>query len=36
MSDPEIKSPAERLAEQRLNRRTFLQDTSAAVAAGSF
>lgn len=35
MSDSETKGPAERIAEQRLNRRTFLQGTSAAVAAGS-
>lgn len=35
MSDPETRSPAERIAEQRVNRRTFLQGTSAAVAAGS-
>lgn len=35
MSDPEIKRPAEHIAEQRLNRRTFLQGTGAAVAAGS-
>lgn len=35
MSDSEIKGPAERLAEQRLNRRTLLQGTSAAVAAGT-
>lgn len=35
MSDPETRSAAERLAEQRLNRRTLLQGTGAAVAAGS-
>jgi len=36
MSDSETKSPAKRIAEQRLDRRTFLQGTGAAVAAGSF
>lgn len=35
MSDQETKGPAEHIAEQRLNRRTFLQGTGAAVAAGS-
>jgi gluconate 2-dehydrogenase gamma chain len=35
MSDSETRSPAEHIAEQRLNRRTFLQGTGAAVAAGS-
>ena len=35
MSDPETKGAAERLAEQRLNRRTLLQGTGAAVAAGT-
>ncbi len=35
MSDPEAQSAAEHLAEQRLNRRTFIQGTSAVVAAGS-
>lgn len=35
MSDQETKSPAERIAEQRLNRRTFIQGTGAAVAAGA-
>ena len=35
MSDQETKSPAERIAEQRLNRRSFIQGTSAAVAAGA-
>lgn len=35
MSDPETKSPAEYIAGQRLNRRTFIQGTGAAVAAGS-
>lgn len=35
MSDQEIKSPAERLAGQRLNRRTFMQGTGAAVVAGA-
>jgi gluconate 2-dehydrogenase gamma chain len=35
MSDPETRSPAQELAEQRLDRRTFLQGTGAAVAAGS-
>jgi gluconate 2-dehydrogenase gamma chain len=35
MSDLDTRSPAERIAEQRLNRRTFLQGTGAAVAAGS-
>ena len=36
MSDSETRSPAKRIAEQRLDRRTFLQGTGAAVAAGSF
>ena len=35
MSDPEINGAAERLTEQRLNRRTLLQGTGAAVAAGT-
>lgn len=35
MSDQEAKSPAERIAEQRLNRRTFIQSTGALAAAGS-
>jgi gluconate 2-dehydrogenase gamma chain len=35
MSDQETKSPAERIAEQRLNRRTFMQGTGAVVAASS-
>lgn len=35
MSDPEVQSAAEHLAEQRLNRRTFIQGTGAVVAAGS-
>jgi hypothetical protein len=35
MSDPEIRDATERLAEQRLNRRTLLQGTGAAVAAGT-
>jgi gluconate 2-dehydrogenase gamma chain len=35
MSDSETRSPAQRIAEQRLDRRTFLQGTGAAVAAGS-
>lgn len=35
MSDSETRSPAKRIAEQRLDRRTFLQGTGAAVAAGS-
>lgn len=35
MSDADNKSPAERLAEQRLNRRTFMQGTGAVVAAGT-
>jgi len=35
VSDQETKSPAEQIAEQRLNRRTFLQGTGAAVAAGA-
>lgn len=35
MSDQETQSPAERIAEQRLNRRTFIQGTGAVVAAGS-
>jgi len=35
MSDQETKSPAEQIAEQRLNRRVFLQGTGAAVAAGA-
>jgi len=35
MSDQETRSPAQRIARQRLDRRTFLQGTGAAVAAGS-
>jgi gluconate 2-dehydrogenase gamma chain len=35
MSDSEIKSTARRIAEQRIDRRTFLQGTGAAVAAGA-
>jgi gluconate 2-dehydrogenase gamma chain len=35
MSDPETRSVAERLAEQRFDRRTLLQGTGAAVAAGT-
>ncbi len=35
MSDPDTRSAAERIAEQRLNRRTLLQGTGAVVAAGS-
>src|SRR5215218_7678209 len=35
MSDPETAGAAERLADQRLNRRTLLQGTGAAVAAGT-
>lgn len=35
MSDQETKSPAEHIAEQRINRRAFLQGTGAAVAAGT-
>lgn len=35
MSDSETKSTARRIAEQRLDRRAFLQGTGAAVAAGS-
>jgi hypothetical protein len=36
MSDSETRSPAKRIAEQRLDRRTYLHGTGAAVAAGSF
>jgi len=35
MSESETKNPAQRIAEQRLDRRTFLQGTGAVVAAGS-
>ena len=35
MSDPETTGATERLAHQRLNRRTLLQGTGAAVAAGT-
>lgn len=35
MSDQEPRNPAEHIAEQRLNRRTLLQGTGAAVAAGA-
>jgi gluconate 2-dehydrogenase gamma chain len=35
MSDQETRNPAEHIAAQRLNRRTFIQGTGAAVAAGS-
>ncbi len=35
MSDQETRSQAEHIAEQRLNRRVFLQGTGAAVAAGA-
>lgn len=35
MSDPEIRDATERLTEQRLNRRTLIQGTGAAVAAGT-
>jgi gluconate 2-dehydrogenase gamma chain len=35
MSDQETRNPAKHIAEQRLDRRTLLQGTGAAVAAGS-